>query len=59
MGSIYKDQYFYMFAIKIWKLNLENYLIYNIIRKSKIFRREFNKKVQDVYIENYAIIKRN
>ena len=56
MGSIYKDQYFYMFAIKIWKLNWENYLIYNI-RKTKIFRREFNKKVQDVYIENYAILK--
>lgn len=57
MGSIYKDQYFCMFAKRIWKLNWGNYSIYNIISKSKIFRREFNKKVQDVNVENYAILK--
>lgn len=57
MGSIYKDQYFYMFAIKFWKLNWENYSVYNIIQKSKIFRREFNKKVQGVYTENHVILK--
>lgn len=57
MGSIYKDQYVYMFAIKIWKWNWENYSVYNIIQKSKIFRREFNKKVQGVCIENYVILK--